>query len=289
MKPQVLKMANTPGASFELRRDQVPVNNRWHYHKEVELIYVISGSGTLLIGNRIRSFSAGTLCMIGAGIPHYWRFDDQYFGFGKVPIDVIAIHFPETFWGQSFLDLPENKDIRQLLERAKKGILIQGSIKSLIPTFQYMLSINGPYRIISLIALLSKIARWPTITYLLPEQIATFISTQDEGRINTIYNYTMKHFKRAIRLLEIAEIAGVTPNAFCRYFKQQTQKTYSQFIIELRVSYACKQLEETDRPIKSLSLESGFANIASFRRFFKIITGLSPLSYQKAYKVRTTS
>lgn len=196
----------------------------------------------------------------------------------------MAVHFPEIFWGQYFLNLPENNDIRQLLEKAKRGIMIQGSIQSLLPAFTYMLGISGPYRIISLIALLSKIANWPNVTSLVAEPISVTHGMQDERRINAIYEYTMKHFKRAICLPEIAKIAGVTPNAFCRYFKQRTSKTYSQFIKELRISYVCKQLEETDRSVKALCFESGFTNMASFHRFFKHITGLSPLSYQKAYR-----
>lgn len=284
MKPYVLKMATQPGISFEVRRDLAPVNNRWHCHKEVELIYIVQGTGTLLVGDHVRNFAAGTLCLIGADVPHYWRFDDRYFENGAAPIDVIAIHFLETFWGRDFLKLPENSSIRQLLESAQKGILVQGRIKPLVHSFEYLLHINGPYRIISLIALLSKIAGWTEVLFLSSGKVFAGTGILEEQRINAVYEYTMKHFKRKIPLQEIAKVASVSPNAFCRYFKQRTRKTYSQFITELRIGYVCKRLVETDSPVKLLCYESGFNNATSFHRCFKHITGKSPLLYQKTYR-----
>lgn len=273
----------TPSASFEVRRDRVPVNNRWHCHKEAELIYIARGTGTLLIGDHTRYFSAGTLCLIGSGLPHYWRFDEQYFD-NDTPIDVIAIHFQEAFWGEAFLDLPENNGIRLLLQRARRGLLIQGNIQSMVPSFHYLIHADGPYRIISLVTLLSKIAEWGPVTSLSSENSSICTGSFEEKRIHEVYEYTLKHFRKKIPLQEIAGIAHVSPHAFSRYFKLRTRKTYSQFIAELRIGYVCRQLVTTDHPIKRLCCEGGFQNSASFHKYFKQITGMSPLSYQRVYK-----
>ncbi|WP_245562289.1 AraC family transcriptional regulator [Niabella aurantiaca] len=277
-------MATMPGVSFDVRRDRTPVNNRWHCHKEVELIYIAEGAGTLLVGDHVRNFAPGTMCLIGSGLPHYWRFDDRYYERTDAPIDVIAIHFQEAFWGQKFLDLPENKNIRLLLERVKRGMLIQGKTRALIHSFDYLLNINGPYRIISLLALLSKIAGWAEITYLSSVRIQMDAGKAEEERINDVYEYTIRNFRRKIQLREIAAVASISPSSFCRYFKLRTRKTYSQFITELRIGHVCKQLVETDTPIKRLCYESGFNNFTSFHKCFKQITGMSPLVYQKEYK-----
>jgi len=105
----------------------------------------------------------------------------------------------------------------------------------------------------------------------------------ENDRINAIYEYSMKNFRNKIQLEEIAEVANISPNSFCRYFKTRTQKTYSQFLIELRVGHACKLLIENNQCIKRLCYESGFNNFSSFHKYFKTITGKSPLVYQKEF------
>jgi AraC-like DNA-binding protein len=75
----------------------------------------------------------------------------------------------------------------------------------------------------------------------------------------------------------------MTPHAFCRYFKSRTKKTYSQFLLEMRVGHACKLLAETDYSIAVVSYESGFMNFSNFNRKFKQITGNTPMAYRKKF------
>src|SRR5690349_3793286 len=100
MKPQLLKVSNNLVNSFSARRDKVPyINNRWHYHAEVELIYFKKGSGTQFIGDNIKRFSSGDIVLVGAQLPHYWKFDDSYFNEGEENnADVVVVHFCEQFW-----------------------------------------------------------------------------------------------------------------------------------------------------------------------------------------------
>src|SRR5690606_5437403 len=105
----------------------------------------------------------------------------------------------------------------------------------------------------------------------------------DNERIQAVFDYSIKNFKRKIKLEEIADVANISPNSFCRFFKSRTRKTYSQFLIELRVGYACKLLIETNQCLKRLCFESGFNNFTSFHKYFKIITGKSPMMYQREF------
>lgn len=106
-------------------------------------------------------------------------------------------------------------------------------------------------------------------------------------RVNTIYDYSLRHFRRTILLEEIAAVANMSPHSFCRFFKSQTRKTYSRFLLELRVGHACKLLVENDLCIKQICYESGFNNFTGFYKYFKLITGKSPLRYQKLYTHET--
>jgi len=286
MKPQLLKVSKAPAHSFSVRRDLVPyINNKWHYHPEIELIHFNKGRGTQFVGDSIKRFQSGDVVLIGTQLPHFWRFDDVYFtGHSTAQADVRVAHFTENFWGEGFLELPENKMIKALLERAKRGIKINGSSKKNVASrLEKMLQAEGNERIIILIQALNEIAGCTQITSLSSIGFRHDFEETEKDRINDIYNYTLTNFKRKIHLEEIAAIASVSPNSFCRYFKSRTGKTFSHFVLEIKVGYACKMLIDNKLSIKQLCYESGFNNFTSFHKYFKIITGKSPVSYQKDF------
>ncbi|WP_316789512.1 AraC family transcriptional regulator [Pedobacter frigoris] len=286
MKPQLLKVSNNPVNSFSVRRDNVPyINNRWHYHPEVELIYFKKGNGTQFIGDSIKRFRSGDVVLVGAHLPHYWKFDESYFNDDeKSNADVVVVHFCENFWGSSFLNLPENKSLKLLLEKAQRGIQIQDkSRKQIGELIETILLSEGSKRIITLMDALLAIDNCSNNTVLSSMGFRHDFEETENDRINAIYNYSLTNFKRKIQMEEMAAVANISPNSFCRYFKSRTRKTYTQFISEIRVGHACKLLIEDSMNVKQICYESGFHNFASFHKHFKMITGKSPLSYQKSY------
>jgi AraC-like DNA-binding protein len=286
MRPQLLKVSKEPRHSFSVRQDLVPyVNNRWHYHAEVELIHFKKGEGTQFIGDNIKRFKSGDVVLVGANLPHYWRFDDVYFEpETQAKADVRVAHFSEDFWGMKFLELPENLHIKTILEKGKRGLQITGKTKlAVAEILQKLLSAEGPQRVMLLMEALYTIADCKQLVSLSSIGFKPDLVEAESDRINAIYEFSLKHFKRNITLEEIAAVANVSPNSFCRYFKSRTRKTYSQFLIEIRVGHACKLLIENNMSIKQLCYESGFNNFTSFHKYFKVITGKSPLIYQKEF------
>ncbi|NCI47413.1 AraC family transcriptional regulator [Sediminibacterium soli] len=289
MRPQLLKVSREPRHSFSVRQDLVPyINNRWHYHSEVELIHFRKGEGTQFIGDNIKRFKSGDVLLVGSNLPHYWRFDDVYFEpASEARADVRVAHFGEDFWGSGFLDLPETLNIKMILEKAKRGLKITGKTKTAVADIlQRLLSADGPTRIMLLMEALSTIADCRQLVSLSSIGFKPDLAEAESDRINAIYEFSLRHFKRNITLEEIAAVANVSPNSFCRYFKSRTRKTYSQFLIEIRVGYACKLLIENCMSVKQLCYESGFNNFTSFHKYFKAITGKSPLIYQKEFILR---
>ena len=285
MKPQLLKVTSNPVGSFNVRRDRIPyLNNRWHYHSEVELIFFKEGNGTQFIGDSIKRFRSGDVVLVGAQLPHYWRFDDAYFNGEKEAADIAVVHFGEDFWGSSFLNLPENKTIRMVLEKAQRGIQVQGDNRARIgELIEALLIAEGPKRIMLLMESLMAIESSPNNNILSSMGFHHDYAETENDRINAIYNYSLANFKRKIQMEEMAAVANISPNSFCRYFKSRTRKTYTQFISEIRVGHACKLLIEDSMNVKQICYESGFHNFASFHKHFKMITGKSPLSYQKSF------
>lgn len=286
MKPQLLKVSTNPINSFSARQDNVPyINNRWHYHNEVELIHFKRGNGTQFIGDHIKRFRSGDVVLVGSNLPHYWRFDDVYFNaLAPAVADVRVIHFNENFWGEVFLNLPENKTIKNILEKAKRGIQITGPLRiEIAELLEELLQTEGTKRIILLMEALQAIGNSAPAKLLSSIGFKHNFEESENDRIHAIYEFSLANFKRKIATREVADIAHVSVNYFCRYFKSRTRKTYSLFINEIRIGHACKLLIENKINVKQICYESGFYNFASFHKYFRSITGKSPLHYQKEF------
>jgi len=288
VKPKLLKVPRTPAQSFSVREDRDPyINNRWHYHAEVELICFHQGSGTQFVGDDIKRFQPGDIILVGSNLPHYWRYDDAYFReTGPRPVHSTVIHFSEDFWGDAFLELPETKPIRDLLERARRGILVTARDEREIPArIEKIRLSDGVGRITALIECLSAFAAATTPQLLSSIGFRPDFTESENDRINAIYDYTFRHFTQNVYLNEVAAVAGLVPNSFCRYFKSRTGKTYTQFLTEIRVGHACKLLLDNRLSIKQLCFESGFSNFTSFHKHFRLITGKTPQNYQREHGI----
>lgn len=98
----------------------------------------------------------------------------------------------------------------------------------------------------------------------------------------------MKNFRQPIRLEEVASLVGLTPNAFCRYFRERTQKTFVQYLNDIRIGHAKKLLIEGRMKISTLSMEAGFNNLSNFIELFKRSAHMSPSEYQKKFGVKNS-
>lgn len=287
MKAQLLKVSMAPAQSFSVRQDVEPfVNNKWHYHQELELIYFNEGKGTQFIGDNIQSFDSGDIILVGAHLPHYWRFEDAYFEGGEKSgtADVKVAHFSEDLWGDFFLNLPENKALKDVMEKSKRGVKVTGKNKEMVAALlTRMLEAEGTERIIMLMQALLEIAKCSELETLASVGFQYDLEQVEKDRISDIYEYTYANFRNKICLEEIADVAKISPNSFCRYFKSRTRKTYSQFLTEIKVGQACKLLIEAHLNLKQICYNSGFNNFASFHKCFKKVTGKSPLCYQREF------
>jgi AraC-like DNA-binding protein len=135
--------------------------------------------------------------------------------------------------------------------------------------------------ILELLTLLDHLSHSQEIEPLATRILEHNSSDKETARLNSIYNFSAKHFKRKITIEEIAEVANLSSNSFCRYFKSKTGKTYTNFLHEIRIKHACKLLIESKLSISQIINECGFVNYANFFRYFKMLTGKTPAEYQK--------
>jgi AraC-like DNA-binding protein len=292
MKPHAIKVIVNPEHSFSVRQDVVPYFfSQWHHHPEVELVHIEKGTGIQFIGDHVARFKAGDVMMVGADLPHVWRCDEAYMqGRNDMNAAATVIHFREQFWGPSFLELPENKAVKDMLELSKRGLLITGiTAKSIQSQMQEMLSAEGANRIIILMKMLQTIASSTERKPLASASFSASANHRDSERMGRIYDYTLAHFRKKITLREIAQIAVMSEHSFCRYFKSHTHKTYIHFLLELRIGYACKLLIQNRNTISQICFDSGFNNMTNFYKAFKKIKGQTPFVYQRAFLMAESS
>ncbi len=286
MKPHFYKV-NTPlQESYMVHHLQSQNFGRiWHYHPELELHFTMKGNGLRFIGDNVRNFDAGEVILLGENLPHSWRCQEEYYDKDpQASIEAIVIQFLPDCMGKDIFSLPETYLLPQLFEKAKMGMVIRGrSREKLIELMLSSVDASGIDRLIILLSLLKILAT--TREYdLITSAYAFYKSNEVEVlRLNKIYNYTLAHFKENISLEDVAAMRNLTVTSFCRYFKMMTNKSYYDFLIEIRISHACRILIEDRHPIDVLCFECGFNNVSNFYRHFKKITGMTPLDYKRKF------
>ena len=282
MKPHFHKVPIKSQNSFSIRHErESSFGTVWHYHPELELHYLIKGSGVRFIGDNISNFSDGELILLGENLPHTWRMEGEA---ENSAVEVIIIHFLPDCLGGDLLTLPEAYLIPKLYEKAKKGIVIKGEAKEkIIALMRTTVQAENLDRLISLLTIL-KILAETNETETITSAHAFYKSNDSETlRLNKVYAYTLANYKNPIALQDVASIANLGVTSFCRYFKLMTKKTYNDFLVEIRISHACRFLIEDSLTIEIICFECGFNNISNFYRHFKNVTNMTPLEYKRKY------
>lgn len=283
-KPALEKVNPNFGSSILVKKHSEKIGHHqafWHFHPEVELVYVDKGEGKRHIGNHLSYFNKSQLVLIGAGLPHH-GLSDRFTTKGSETL----VQFNASILGNTFLSMPEMKSITTLLERAKKGIRYNNNTKKRVgPKIQDLLNHQGFDRLILLLKILNDLATTNDYTLLNVDGFAFETTPQDSNKIDTIYRHINKNFERNIPLDEIAGEASMTVPAFCRYFKKATGKTFTKLVNEYRVVHATKLLSENSNSITDICYECGFNNFSHFNKSFKEFTGKSASQYRNDLKL----
>ncbi len=284
MKPKLLKISVTSENSFNTRFDSIPFfYAEWHHHPEIELIYIIKGTGTQFIGNDIDHFNGGDMILVGSNLPHLWKCDEQYFEKdSQLKAESYVMHFLPNVFGEHFMRLPENRLILELLEKAKQGIRVSGDTQQqIIGYMQRLLQAKASERLILLLQILHTLSLSKELELIAANNMERPPSDKEGERMNNVFHYLIDNFSKPISLDDIADKANLSPNAFCRFFKARTKKTFSQFLLEMRINHACKLLADTEKSIGNICFDCGFNNSSHFNRYFKQLNGITPLEYRK--------
>lgn len=282
MKAVEITLLKDSRQSFVFYHERNPFS-RWHYHPEYELVLIRKGVGKRMVGDSIDRFDEGDLVLLGSNLPHEWLCDDTYFnhpnGFQG---EGIVIQFLENFLGETFVKLPENRRLQKLLDDSSRGCLLTGPIKEAITRLMVQMIDMEPddrlYTLFNIFHILSK-----TTDYQLLASPSFMVSFQANygNSMKKVIQYIMQHFQEKISMKTLLEIANMSSTTFSVVFKKTYNMTFSEYVLKMRIGYACSLLTDNTRSIAQVSVDAGFENLSNFNRLFKKVKGITPKEFRR--------
>lgn len=280
MKPVLMRHIETSTESFKAWKNSSPyLHNPYHYHPELEITIIIKGKGILFVGDKILNYGENELFLIGSNLPHEWRSDFKHNT--DFYSQSIAVHFMKNLPGVDFEKIPEAVAIHKLLEQSVRGIKVAGSntIEFVKEKLLLLIRTEGIERISLLFSILNAIASNSQLEMLSSPSFVNSFGDGENHKIIQVYKYMIANFKNHISLDQVAQQLNMTTTSFCRFFKKRTNKSFIQYLNEIRVGYSCKLLIEENYNISEVAYESGFENISHFNKQFKKIIKLTPKEF----------
>lgn len=278
MKAIFEQVAASPKASFLHKYFEAPIFDApFHFHPQMELTWIVKGSGMRYVGRSVQEFKEGDLVLLGSNLPHCW--------INQKTEDMVAAHviqFKEDFLGTDFFNLPEMESIKKLMEQSKSGFVISKPTSATIQEKIQQLSTSPPVkRIYCLLEILEVLASSVDLTLLDESMVKLNQDLPHIERFNKVISYLIQNYKQDIHLEQMAELVHMTPSSFCRFFKGVMKKTLIEVVMEFRIKHACYLLATTDLNISQVAMESGFGDLPYFNRRFKKMMGCNPSTYKR--------
>ena len=283
MKVVSFSVPKTSREAFRIQADKLPYfYDKLHEHPEIQITLILKGEGTLIAGDYVGRFKSNEIYILGNHQPHVFRNDEHYYEKKTNGVHSISLYFDKTYLGENFWNLIEMKPALQFIEKTKKGFKVKGKTKVLLESLiQTIPSQKNMNRIISFLEMMNILCTSKELESLgVAAQHETYNPTESK-RMNELLHFTFTESNRKIYIREAASIANLSTEAFCRYFKLRTRKTYTRFLNEVRISNACRLLQTKEASVQQVCFDVGFNNLSHFNRIFKKILGQTPRSYMK--------
>jgi AraC-like DNA-binding protein len=253
----------------------------WHYHPEFEILLITKGFGTRMTGDHFEPFEEGDLILLGGNLPHAWISDAHFLKEDNNDVcESIFIQFRKSVFGTHFIDMPEMESIRTILTKAERGLKIEGNNKTEITKHMLSLEKQSPLeQMLTLIRILDLMhqSEYKILASNNYAQRGIFKSP----KMTKAHNYIMQNFKHEIDINSCAQHLGMTTPSFCRFFKKQSNVTFSVYLNYMRINFAQKLLRKTELPIKEIAFECGYVSVVYFNQKYKKMTDLSPREFRR--------
>lgn len=257
----------------------------YHFHKLSELTWVEKGHGTLVIGDYIGRFCENELVLAGPELSHLWTCDEAYYNpETNLCTKAVGLYFPKELIEKITDDVTCVNVYLELMGKAERGLRFYGETKNkAIAKLHELVESTGLQQLGIFLQVIDIFSHSDEFEYLASVNYKKSSNDNDMDRFNKVYQFLLKNFQREIMLDEVAQLCNMTPNSFCRFFKQRTQKTFTYFLNELRIGHAKKLLQNENNTIKDICYKCGFNNPVNFFSSFKQITNQTPKEFRSKF------
>jgi AraC-like DNA-binding protein len=285
MKALLFRVPTVDDRSFRVQIDNDKhFYQRLHFHPELQLTLIKEGTGTLVVGDRIDRFQPYDLLLLGANVPHVLLNDARYFEpDSDQEVMAYTFFFREEILHHFFVKAPELLHIGELLREASHGVRLR-CVKSNLLTDKFeTINDQRPFeQLITLLTTLDSLTLSPHCEQLSGTAYKQPNKPIDHQRLENVFNFILTNYANVVTLNDVANVANLTPHAFCRFLRTHTRKTFSQLLNEVRVEHACRLLKDSTQSVSQIAFECGYANLSNFNRQFKQLMNLTPREYLKS-------
>ena len=273
---QLERVEFEPGKSFKLFSPRLRNTFLWHYHPEVELVYVEADAGIRHVGSHISGYTQSDLVFIGGNLPHL-NFDYRL----RSDYHQIVIQLRTNFMGEAISTSPEFAAINRLFKKAGLGIAFNGETKAIVAEKLKVLSaMNSFEQLIALMDIFQILAASNEMVILNNDETSKEFILKDKIRMGAIYEYIDANYHQKPDVNVVAGKVHLTTAAFCRYFKRQTNITFTDFVNQYRIERA-KNLLMQGKNITETCYAIGFESLSYFNKLFNKIVGQNPSDFKR--------
>lgn len=254
-----------------------------HFHPEFQITYIRKSHGFLFVADKLYEFFPGNVFLIGPNIPHVFRNDDGYYleSEGENGVSAVSMFFTEKSFGQLF-SMPEADEIKKLLNTSVFGIKLEDCLEQEVAVkIDKIAKEKGFERVLDLLSVLHIVASSRNFEVISLSQIPELKQKDETSKINKVYDYVLKNFSNSISLEQVASLVNMSIYSFCRFFKTRTNKTFVEFLNEVRIGMACKYLLDGKMNVTEVAYSTGYSSLSNFLQQFKKHMGVTPSSYLK--------
>ncbi|MBS1610251.1 MAG: helix-turn-helix domain-containing protein [Bacteroidetes bacterium] len=287
MKPVFAKAINSEQSKvyWIVKVNQPVFYSGFHFHNECQLTYIIESCGRRIMGDNIENYSSGELTLLGANLPHAWHSASNAIATGDEPkpnAESITLFFDPCKIEELLSNFTNTSRLSSLLLTAKRGLLFYGETREKLKSLLLRVGdTTGFIQVAHLMEIFEILCHTSEYAMIASNGYTNTYSAKDNERFDRIIKYIFENFSKEIELTEIASIGNMNKQAFCRYFKARTQKTFVEFVNTVRIANACKLLSQSDETIGAIGYLSGFKSVSNFNKLFKLAKGVTPGDFKK--------
>jgi AraC-like DNA-binding protein len=255
-----------------------------HCHDIMELNFVENAAGARrVVGDSSEVIGDCDLVLItSSDLEHVWeqhecKSDDIH----EVTVQ-FYIHFEDEH--TPFRTNPY-KSIYRMMMRAKRGLAFRMSaIMTIYPRLVKLASIDDNFLMAhELMYILHELSKFDDAYELASSTFAKVEVSSESRRVLKVKDFINTHINDELRLEQLANLVGMTPTAFSRFFKLRTGKTLSEYIVDIRLGQAARLLVDTADSVSEICWNCGFNTLSNFNRLFRKRKGCSPTEFREKY------